>query len=241
MILTLEFLNETRIDTANNLLKALFKNYKIHSWRYVNKYELEIHCEDNDGCSLYDIFKLLSLHLAIKHIKTEATQYNFVSKKEKIEEIVDREAKESIEDFIMHKCKCTGIPAKEFIYINGKALKKVDRLFGTMGWYGEYKGRSAMIGSYHNGATLYVHENGVWFKCISVHNRKQREEDYIIENYINKNGKEEFLRKEIKKVVKRWKDRGFTEESNFANDLEKECFVDSIVDSIKHLFMDGNQ
>ncbi len=48
-------------------------------------------------------------------------------------------------------------------------------LFGSMVWGGEYKGMPAVVGSYYNGASLYVFCNGEW----SEYARGESESDVI--------------------------------------------------------------
>jgi hypothetical protein len=43
-------------------------------------------------------------------------------------------------------------------------MKKVDRLFGTMGWYGIINGMPAIIGSYYKGCALYVFDGEYWYE-----------------------------------------------------------------------------
>ena len=41
-------------------------------------------------------------------------------------------------------------------------MVKQERLFGLMGWCGVFKGLPAVVGSYYNGASLYVFKGGSW-------------------------------------------------------------------------------
>ena len=39
---------------------------------------------------------------------------------------------------------------------------KTDKLFGSMGWCGIYKGMPAVVGTYYGGSSLYVFKDGNW-------------------------------------------------------------------------------
>jgi len=41
---------------------------------------------------------------------------------------------------------------------------KQERLVGSMGWCGVFKGLPAVVGSYSGGASLYVFKGGSWYE-----------------------------------------------------------------------------
>lgn len=83
--------------------------------------------------------------------------------------------------------------------------QRTDPLFGTMMWGGVFLGMPACIGSYNNGASLYVFRDDKWVqyaKCKSMHEAMPHpcggcgrqlpmpEEDYVMKKTIEQLGKQ---------------------------------------------------